>query len=67
MLNEEYGDLLVEGKISRTGPLRAEASDNDKLDLPRLSLKFNVRKGARFRDMIRTLNTLDSAPPLDPL
>jgi uncharacterized protein (TIGR00730 family) len=67
MLNEEYGDLLVEGKISRIGPLRAEVSDNDRLDLPRLALRFNVRRGARFRDMIRTLNTLDSAPPLDAL
>ncbi len=63
-LNDEYGDLLVEGKITRSGPLRAEVSDNDKLDLPRLMLQFNVRKGARFRDLIRTLNGLGSAPPL---
>lgn len=65
-LNDEFADLLVEGKISRTGPLRAEVSDNDKLDLARLSLRFNVRRGARFRDLIRTLNALDSAPPLVP-
>ena len=63
-LNDEYGDLLVEGKITRSGPLRAEVSDNDKLELPRLMLQFNVRKGARFRDLIRTLNSLGSAPPL---
>jgi uncharacterized protein (TIGR00730 family) len=66
MLNDEYADLLVEGKIGRSGPLRAEVSDNDKVELPRLSLRFNVRKGARFRDMIRALNTLGSAPPLAP-
>lgn len=64
-VNDEFGDLLVEGKITRTAPLRAEVSDNDKLDLPRLALRFNVRRGARFRDLIRTLNALDSAPPLD--
>lgn len=63
-LNEEYGDLLAEGKITRSAPLRAEVSDNDMLDLPRLVLQFNVRKGARFRELIRTLNTLQSAPPL---
>ena len=63
-LNDEFGDLLHEGRIERTEPLRAEVSDNDKLDLPRLVLRFNVRRGARFRDMIRVLNTLPSAPPL---
>jgi hypothetical protein len=66
-LNDEFGDLLVDGAIEKTEPLRAEVSDNDKLDLPRLALRFNVRKGARFRDMIRALNGLDSAPPLDPV
>ena len=63
-LNERFGDLCVEGGIERTGPLRAEVSDNDKLELPRLVLRFSVRKGAGFRDMIRFLNSLDSAPPL---
>jgi hypothetical protein len=63
-LNEQFGDVTVEGGIERTGPLRAEVSDNDKLELPRLVLRFSVRKGARFRDMIRYLNGLDSAPPL---
>jgi uncharacterized protein (TIGR00730 family) len=65
-LNAEFRDLLVDGAIERTEPLRAEVSDNDKLHLPRLVLRFNVRKGARFRDMIRALNGFDTAPPLDP-
>jgi hypothetical protein len=63
-LDEEFRHLCTEGGIRRTAPLRAEESDGDKLDLPRLLLRFNVRKGARFRDMIRVLNTLPSAPPL---
>jgi hypothetical protein len=40
-------------------------SDNDRLDLPRLVMRFDVRKGGDFRDLIRALNELDSAPPLD--
>jgi hypothetical protein len=65
-LNDEFGDLLVDGAIERTEPLRAEVSDADKLDLPRIALRFNVRRGARFRDMIRALNAFETAPPLDP-
>jgi uncharacterized protein (TIGR00730 family) len=64
MLNDEFGDLCVEGRIERTVPLRAEVSDGDRLELPRLVLRFAVRKGARFREMIRALNGLASAPPL---
>ncbi|HEY8526101.1 MAG TPA: TIGR00730 family Rossman fold protein [Acidimicrobiales bacterium] len=64
MLNERFGHLCVEGGIERSEPLRPEVSDNDKLDLPRLVLRFSVRQGAGFRDMIRVLNSLDSAPPL---
>ncbi len=63
-LNERFGHLCVDGRIERTGPLRAEISDNDKLELPRLVLRFSVRQGAGFRDMIRFLNNLGSAPPL---
>ncbi|HZA79563.1 MAG TPA: TIGR00730 family Rossman fold protein [Acidimicrobiales bacterium] len=64
-LNERFGELCVEGAIERTDPLPAEVSDNDRLDLPRLVLRFDVRKGGEFRDLIRALNELGSAPPLD--
>jgi hypothetical protein len=64
-LNEEFADLAPGGKIERTPPLAAEQSDNDRLDLPRLVLPFDVRKGGRFRDMIQALNGLASAPPLE--
>jgi len=63
-LNERFGDLTLDGGIERSEPLRAEVSDGDKLDLPRLALRFNVRRGAGFRDMIRAINSLSSAPPL---
>jgi Possible lysine decarboxylase len=64
-LNERFGELCLEGGIERTDPLPAEVSDNDRLDLPRLVMRFDVRKGGDFRDLIRALNELDSAPPLD--
>jgi len=63
-LNERFGDLCLDGGIERTAPLPAEVADNDALDLPRLVLTFDPRKGGRFREMIRELNALDSAPPL---
>ncbi len=63
-LAEEFADVCTDGGIERTAPLPAEVSDNDALDLPRLVLTFDPRKGGRFREMIRRLNSLDSAPPL---
>jgi uncharacterized protein (TIGR00730 family) len=64
-LNEQFGDLCSEGRIERSAPLPAERSDNDALELPRLVLAFDPRKGGRFREMISELNALGSAPPLD--
>jgi uncharacterized protein (TIGR00730 family) len=64
-LREEFGDLAPGGTIERTAPLAAEVADNDRLYLPRLVLPYDVRKGGRFREMIKALNGLDSAPPLE--
>jgi uncharacterized protein (TIGR00730 family) len=64
-LAEEFADVCVTGTIERTGPLPAEVSDNDQLDMARIVLTFDPRKGGRFREMIRALNSLESAPPLD--
>lgn len=63
-LNERFAGLCVEGRIARTGPLPAEVADNDRLDLHRLVLTFDVRKAGEFRDLIAALNSLESAPPL---
>jgi uncharacterized protein (TIGR00730 family) len=65
-IDEEFRDLCLEGGIEATAPLNAEVSDGDALDLPRLVLTFDPRKGGRFREMIRALNGLGSAPPLAP-
>jgi hypothetical protein len=64
-LNERFAGLCVEGALERTAPLPAEVADNDRLDLPRLVMRFDVRKGGEFRDLIGALNSLESAPPLD--
>ncbi|HEX6568776.1 MAG TPA: TIGR00730 family Rossman fold protein [Acidimicrobiales bacterium] len=64
-LGERFADLCLEGGIERTDPLPAEVSGNDALDLPRLVLTFDPRKGGRFRELIDELNALGSAPPLD--
>jgi hypothetical protein len=63
-LAEEFADVASDGGIERTAPLAAEVSDDDSLDLHRLILTYDVRKGGRFREMIRALNGLASAPPL---
>ncbi|HEY8544058.1 MAG TPA: TIGR00730 family Rossman fold protein [Acidimicrobiales bacterium] len=63
-LNEEFADLLTEGTIEPTAPLPAEVSDRDELERPRLVMRFDVRKGGRFRSLIDALNRLPSAPPL---
>jgi uncharacterized protein (TIGR00730 family) len=64
-LNDQFGDVCVDGDIARTDPLPAEVTDRDALDLARLVLRFDPRKAARFREMIDALNALPSAPPLD--
>ena len=64
-LDEEFADLLLDGHIATSAPLNAEVSDGDALDLARLVLTFDPRQGGRFREMIRRLNGLASAPPLD--
>jgi uncharacterized protein (TIGR00730 family) len=61
-LNEQFSDLCRDGGIERTEPLPAEQSDRDHLDLPRLVLQFDVRRGGRFRELIESLNQLPSAP-----
>jgi uncharacterized protein (TIGR00730 family) len=64
-LDEEFRDLALDGGIERTTPLPAEISDRDQLDLPRLVLRFDPRKGGGFRELIAAVNALASAPPLD--
>ncbi|MDN3497550.1 LOG family protein, partial [Planococcus sp. APC 4015] len=61
-LNDRFGFLLSSGRIERTGPLRIESEEGDRLDLPRLVLTLDQWKvGSLFR-LIRAVNGLASAP-----
>jgi uncharacterized protein (TIGR00730 family) len=61
-LNDRFGELLVDGRIERSEPLPAERSGRDKLELPRLCLRFNPRRTGGLRALIDALNALSSAP-----
>jgi len=60
-LNERFGDLLADGRIEKTAPLRAEVEDDDRLGLPRLVLRLNQFRVGRLHRLIRALNELGSA------
>ena len=61
-LNDRFADLVAEGRIERRGALAAEREDDDRVDLPRLVLRYDqFRVGELFR-LIRAVNALGSAP-----
>jgi len=60
-LNARFGDLLVEGRIEATEPLKAEREDDDRLDLPRIVLRMNQFKVGELHRLIRALDSLPSA------
>ncbi|MET0811457.1 MAG: TIGR00730 family Rossman fold protein [Microbacterium sp.] len=61
-LNERFGSLLVDGRIERTAPLRAEREDGDRLELPRLVMRLNQWRVGDLHRVIRAVNELGSAP-----
>jgi len=61
-LNRDFADLAVSGSIAATGPTRAERSDDDNLDLARLTIQFDFTRYGRLRALIDALNRLGSAP-----
>ncbi|MBW8826753.1 MAG: LOG family protein [Acidobacteria bacterium] len=61
-LNQGFGDLLAGGRIERTRPLPPEVATDDRLDLPRIALRFDLRSHGRLRQLINALNALPSAP-----
>ncbi len=62
MLNEQFAHLCDGGSIVRTGPLPAEVSSKDLLDLPRIAVPFDIFKISTLRGLIDAINTLPSAP-----
>ena len=62
-LNDAYADICVTGRIEAVDPLPAELSTDDHVHLPRIALHFDRLHHGRLRQLIDTINTLDSAPP----
>jgi len=56
-LNEDYADIVVDGKIETVKPTAEEIEDDDKLDLARIAFNFNRREYGRIRQMIDVINT----------
>jgi uncharacterized protein Yka (UPF0111/DUF47 family) len=55
-LNEEFADLLAEGRIRQTEPLADELDDPSTLHLHRLLVPFKREEFARLRQMIDVIN-----------
>jgi hypothetical protein len=57
-LNEDFADIIVEGKIDILKPTAEEVEDNDRLDLVRIGFNFNRKDYGRVRQLIDVLNGL---------
>ena len=57
-LNEDFADILLDGKIENAPPTPEEIEDNDRLDLARIAFNFNRRDYGRLRQLIDVLNGL---------
>jgi uncharacterized protein (TIGR00730 family) len=62
-LNDEFGDIVVRGRIERTAPLPPEVSGKDHLDMARIAFHFDRMHHGRLRSLIDAINALESAPP----
>jgi uncharacterized protein (TIGR00730 family) len=59
-LSTTFADIVVDGAITRSAPLAPEVADDDKLELPRVALRFNRFHYSRLRSLIDALNRLPS-------
>jgi uncharacterized protein (TIGR00730 family) len=57
-LNEDFADIIVEGKIAIVKPTPEELEDKDRLDLVRIGFNFNRKDYGRVRQLIDVLNGL---------
>lgn len=55
-LNDEFGDIVVSGRIAKATVHRLESDDEHLKDLPRLSFEFDRKNIGRLRQMIDLLN-----------
>ena len=57
-MNEDFADIVMEGKIKAIPPTPEELEDNDRLELARIAFNFNRRDYGRLRQLIDVLNGL---------
>jgi uncharacterized protein (TIGR00730 family) len=57
-MNEDFADIVMEGKINAIPPTPEEVEDNDRLELARIGFSFNRRDYGRLRQLIDVLNGL---------
>lgn len=63
MLNDEFSDIVSEGRIERAEPHPVEIRDRDALDCARVRLAFDRRSAGRLRTMFDALNGFASSAP----
>jgi hypothetical protein len=57
-MNEDFSDIIVEGKIQTVKPTPEEVEHNEHLELKRIAFSFNRRDYGRLRQLIDVLNGL---------
>ncbi|HSG79713.1 MAG TPA: cytochrome D ubiquinol oxidase subunit II, partial [Acidimicrobiia bacterium] len=62
-INDEYGDLVVDGRFERITATDEEIEDDDVPELARIRFHFTRRNLGRLRALIDTLNDTVPAPP----
>jgi uncharacterized protein (TIGR00730 family) len=55
-LNDEFGDIVVAGKIEKSQVHKLEADDEHLAELPRLSFEFDRKNIGRLRQMVDLIN-----------
>ncbi len=61
-LNEEFSDIVLEGRIEVTEPSATELQDEDALDCERISFVFDRQHFGRLRQLIDSLNSAAGLP-----
>ncbi|MFQ5522893.1 MAG: TIGR00730 family Rossman fold protein [Acidimicrobiia bacterium] len=62
VLNRDFADIVVEGRIERTEPTEEEIEDSDSLDTERIAFVFDRRQFGRLRQLIDALNQMADLP-----
>ena len=57
-MNEDFSDIIIEGKIQSVKPTPEEVEHNEHLELKRIAFDFNRRDYGRLRQLIDVLNGL---------